>query len=98
MLSDPDELARLTADCRTAWEALGHVHYGVVGSEKSIRALRRSLYVVKDVAAGEALTEDNIRSIRPGFGLAPKFLPEVVGRRAARALKRGTALDWSMIS
>jgi N-acetylneuraminate synthase len=95
---EPDELARLTADCRTAWEALGHVHYGVVGSEKSIRTLRRSLYVVEDIAAGEALTEDNIRSIRPGLGLAPKFLPDVLGRRAARALKRGTALDWSMIS
>lgn len=95
---EPDELARLTADCRTAWEALGHVHYGVVGSEKSIRGLRRSLYVVKDIAAGETLTEANIRSIRPGLGLAPKFLPEVLGRHANRALKRGTALDWSMIA
>jgi len=95
---EPEELARLTADCRTAWEAMGHVHYGVVGSEKSIRGLRRSLYVVKDVAAGEKLTEANIRSIRPGLGLAPKFLPDVLGRPASRALKRGTALDWSMIA
>jgi N-acetylneuraminate synthase len=95
---EPEELARLTADCRTAWEAMGHVHYGVVGSEKSIRALRRSLYVVKDIAAGEKLTEDNVRSIRPGLGLAPKFLPDVLGRPASRALKRGTALDWSMIA
>jgi N-acetylneuraminate synthase len=95
---EPEELARLTADCRTAWEAMGHVHYGVVPSEKSIRALRRSLYVVKDIAAGETLTEANIRSIRPGLGLAPKFLPDVLGRPASRALKRGTALDWSMIA
>ncbi|HVY97966.1 MAG TPA: pseudaminic acid synthase [Dongiaceae bacterium] len=95
---EPEELARLTADCRTAWEAMGHVHYGVVGSEKSIRALRRSLYVVKDIAAGEKLTEENIRSIRPGLGLAPKFLPDVLGRPASRPLKRGTALDWSMIA
>jgi len=94
---EPEELARLTADCRTAWEAMGHVQYGVAGSEKQIRALRRSLYVVKDVAAGEKLTEENIRSIRPGLGLAPKFLPDVLGRPASRALKRGTALDWSMI-
>jgi N-acetylneuraminate synthase len=95
---EPEELARLTADCRTAWEAMGRVHYGVVGSEKSIRALRRSLYVVKDVAAGETLSDENIRSIRPGLGLAPKFLPDVLGRPASRALKRGTALDWSMIA
>ena len=95
---EPEELARLTADCHTAWEAMGHVHYGVVGSEKSIRALRRSLYVVKDIAVGEKLTEENIRSIRPGLGLAPKFLPDVLGRPASRALKRGTALDWSMIA
>ena len=95
---EPEELARLTADCRTAWEAMGHVHYGVLGSEKSIRALRRSLYVVKDIAAGEKLSEQNIRSIRPGLGLAPKFLPDVLGRPASRALKRGTALDWSMIA
>jgi N-acetylneuraminate synthase len=95
---EPEELARLTADCRTAWEAMGHVHYGVVGSEKSIRALRRSLYIVKDIAAGERLTEANVRSIRPGLGLAPKFLPDVLGRPASRALKRGTALDWSMIA
>jgi pseudaminic acid synthase len=95
---EPEELARLTADCRTAWEAMGHVHYGVVASEKSIRALRRSLYVVKDVAAGEKLTDENVRSIRPGLGLAPKFLPDVLGRPASRTLKRGTALDWSMIA
>lgn len=95
---EPEELARLTADCRTAWEAIGHVSYGVAGSEKSIRALRRSLYVVKDIAAGEKLTDENVRSIRPGLGLAPKFLPDVLGRPASRALKRGTALDWSMIA
>jgi N-acetylneuraminate synthase len=95
---EPEELARLTADCRTAWEAMGQVRYGVADSEKSIRTLRRSLYVVKDVATGEKLSEDNIRSIRPGLGLAPKFLPDVLGRPASRALKRGTALDWSMIA
>jgi pseudaminic acid synthase len=94
---EPEEMARLTADCRMAWEAMGHVHYGVVGSEKSIRALRRSIYVVKDIAAGEKLTDENVRSIRPGLGLAPKFLPDVLGRPASRALKRGTALDWSMV-
>ena len=55
---------------------------------------RRSLYVVADIAVGELLTTANVRSIRPGFGLAPKFLSEIVGRRAARPLKRGQALAW----
>ena len=95
---EPEDLARLTTDCRTAWEAVGRVHYGVAASERSVRSLRRSLYVVKDMAAGEAFTEENVRSIRPGFGLLPKFLPDVIGRHAGQALKRGTPLDWSMIS
>jgi N-acetylneuraminate synthase len=95
---EPADLKRLTEDCRIAWEALGQVRYAVAESEKSIRPLRRSLYVVKDIAAGEALTEENVRSIRPGLGLAPKYQPKVLGRHASRALKRGTPLDWSMIA
>ena len=58
---------------------------------------RRSIYVVRDVAAGEELTRENIRSIRPGYGLSPKHLPEVLGRRAARNLKRGDPLDWDAV-
>jgi N-acetylneuraminate synthase len=94
---EPEELARLTADCRTAWEALGGVHYQVSLSERAIRPLRRSLYVVKDVAAGEAITEAHIRSIRPGRGLEPKHLKAVLGKKAAKPLKRGQPLDWSMV-
>jgi N-acetylneuraminate synthase len=74
------------------------VKYAVAASENAIRPLRRSLYVVQDVAAGEAFTEQNVRSIRPGLGLAPKHLPDVIGQAASRALKRGTPLDWSMIA
>jgi sialic acid synthase SpsE len=58
---------------------------------------RRSIYVVKDVAAGEELTKQNVRSIRPGYGIAPKHLPEVLGRHAARNLKRGEPLDWNSV-
>ena len=94
---EPEELARLVADCRTAWEALGGVHYEVSPSERAIRPLRRSLYVVKDVAAGEAITEAHIRSIRPGRGLEPKHLKSVLGKKAAKPLKRGQPLDWSMV-
>jgi N-acetylneuraminate synthase len=95
---EPDELARLVADCRTAWEAMGRVQYQIAPSERSIRTLRRSLYVVQDIAVGETITGSNIRSIRPGLGLAPKHLTAVLGRKASRAVKRGTPLDWSMIA
>ncbi len=95
---EPDELAALTASCRIAWQTLGRPHYDVKESEKSSVVFRRSLYVVADVARGEAFTADNLRSIRPGYGLAPKHLPEIIGRRAARAIDRGTAFDWSMVA
>lgn len=94
---EPDELARLVADCRSAWEALGGVHYEEVEAEKASREHRRSLYVVANVAAGEILTEAHIRSIRPGHGLPPKHLFAILGRKAARDLKRGEPLDWGMV-
>jgi N-acetylneuraminate synthase len=94
---EPHELARLVEDSRTAWEALGTVRYDEAACEASSRDHRRSLYVTADVAAGERLTAENVRSIRPGFGLPPKHLPQVLGRTASRALKRGAPLDWSMV-
>ncbi|HEX9447918.1 MAG TPA: pseudaminic acid synthase [Dongiaceae bacterium] len=95
---EPAELTRLIADCRTGWEALGQVHYGVAASEAGVRPLRRSLYVVEDVAAGELISARNVRSIRPGLGLAPKYYGRILGRKAARSLKRGTPLDWTMLA
>lgn len=94
---EPDEFARLTSDCRFAWQALGRVHYDVKGAEAGNVRFRRSLYVVEDIAAGEALSAVNVRSIRPGFGLAPKHLNAVIGRRARRDLKRGTPLGWDCL-
>lgn len=90
---EPDELAELVASCRTAWEALGRGDFQRSPSEIENRKFRRSLYVVKDVAAGEVFTARNIRSIRPGFGLSPKYLPEILGKRATCNLVRGTALQ-----
>lgn len=97
---EPDELAALCRDCRTAWRAShgAKVATGRAASEEASAIFRRSLFVVEDVAAGEPLTAANVRSIRPGAGLAPKHLPEIVGRRAARALARGTPLAWEMIA
>lgn len=94
---EADELAALVTACRTAWEALGTVDYSLTPSEGKGRDLRRSLYVVTDVAAGERFDAGNVRSIRPGFGLAPKHYIDVLGCRATRAVARGEPLDWSMI-
>lgn len=87
---EPEELSILCRDARTAWEALGEVDYGLSSSERDNAQFRRSLYVVRDIAAGERVEADAIRSIRPGFGAAPKHLDALLGRRARRALKRGT--------
>ncbi len=95
---EPDELATLVEGCRTAQAALGEVTYKRAQSERGNALFRRSLYVVEDVAAGDPFTERNLRSIRPNHGLAPKHLPDVLGKRAARPLQRGTALDWDMVA
>jgi N-acetylneuraminate synthase len=92
------ELAEMVTQCRTAWAALGRIDYGISPAELSQRDLRRSLYVTEDVPEGGELTPANLRSIRPGFGLSPRHLPEVLGRRAARPLRRGEPLDWSMLA
>jgi N-acetylneuraminate synthase len=95
---EPDEFRALTADCKAAWRALGRAHYDLLGSERGNAAFRRSLYVARDIAAGEALSRENVRSIRPGAGLPPAELEKVLGRPAARPLKRGEPLAWDMIS
>ena len=95
---EPGELKQLCEQCRIAWSARGRVSYHRKSSEQANLVFRRSLYVVKDIAAGEAFTVDNLRSIRPGYGLAPKHLPEVLGKTAAKAIRRGTALSWSFIA
>ncbi len=94
---EPDELARLVADCRAAFKAIGTVRDRPAPSEGGMRAYRRSLYVVAEVRAGERFSAGNVRSIRPGHGLAPKHIDRVLGRRATRDLARGTPLAWDMI-
>jgi pseudaminic acid synthase len=94
---EPAEFAALVRDCKDAHKALGHVHYDTLGSERANKQFRRSLYVVRDVAQGEALTRANVRSIRPGLGLTPERLWDVLGKPAARALKRGEPLSDDMV-
>ena len=95
---EPHELAALTRDCRSAFEALGQAQYSRSETEQHNRQFRRSLYVVRDVAQGQALGDGDVRSIRPGYGLDPASLPQVMGRTAARALKRGEPLAWDMLT
>ena len=94
---EPQEFRAMVDAVRIAEKALGDVHYGVSKAEAKSRVFRRSLFVVKNVRAGEILTEQNVRSIRPGNGLEPKHLPQVLGRRAAVAIERGTPLQWCLI-
>lgn len=94
---EPAEMAALVRDTRAAFSALGSGGEMRSEVEKGSLAFRRSIYVVRDIAQGETLSAENVRIIRPGYGLAPKHLPEVVGRAAKQNLKRGTALTWDMI-
>jgi len=89
---EPPELRQLCRDVNTAWESMGEVTYGRSHAETANIRFRRSLYIVKDVEKGEVFTPDNIRSIRPGFGLPPKLYSEVLGKRATKNFKKGTAL------
>ncbi|MGV2989263.1 pseudaminic acid synthase [Vibrio sp. E150_011] len=94
---EPQELKALCQDTKTAWQALGNVNYERTEAEKGNVKFRRSLYVVKDVKAGEELTPDCVRSIRPGFGLAPKHYAAVLGKKAKQNISRGTALSFDVI-
>ena len=91
---EPHEMRDLVREVRRADAMRGSVTFGPVEAELPNLRFRRSLYVVADVENGEALTTQNVRAIRPGYGLAPRHLDEVLGKRAARALSRGTALRW----
>ncbi|MFH0821702.1 MAG: pseudaminic acid synthase [Pseudomonadota bacterium] len=94
---EPHEFMQMVEGVRVTEKALGTVKYDPTPSEESSRVFRRSLFVVKDVGAGEAFTDENIRSIRPGNGLPPKYKGLVIGRRASRDLARGTPLSWEHV-
>ncbi len=95
---EPQEFKTMVEAVRMAQKALGKIHFGVSGHEESSRVFRRSLFVVQDMKRGEAFSADNVRSIRPGHGLHTRYLPEVVGKRAARDIERGTPLSWELIT
>ena len=94
---EPLELAQLCKDSKTAWLSLGKVNYERTEAEQGNIKFRRSLYVVKDIKAGEKFTAENVRSIRPGFGLAPKYFEEIQGKKAYENISCGTALSLELI-
>jgi pseudaminic acid synthase len=91
------ELTELCVGAKTAWEALGQVDYGRKSSEQANVKFRRSLYFVKDIKAGELITDEHVKSIRPGYGLAPKYLEEIIGMRVTLSVKRGTPVRREII-
>jgi pseudaminic acid synthase len=95
---EPAEMASLVVESERAWQSLGKVIYGTSEKEQKSKIFRRSLYIVEDVKAGEELTLRNLRAIRPGFGLPPKYFDVSIGRKVSKDVKRGTPLTWSLFS
>lgn len=95
---EPDEFRRMGEVAREAWSALGEARIGTAEAESSQTRFRRSLYIVAPIRQGEAFTNENVRSIRPGNGLHPRYLQSVIGRRATRDIAYGEPLGWEMIS
>jgi len=94
---EPDALKDLCRDVKTVWSALGKVNYSPQpGEQRSLRN-RRSLYAVAKIPAGTKFTKENVRSIRPGHGLPPKFMDEILGKKATRDIGEGDALEWGMV-
>jgi len=94
---EPAEMAQLVLESGRAWQAMGHVAFGPTKVEKKSLQYRRSLYVVQDIKAGDVLTKENVRAIRPGLGLSTKYLEKVLGKTVSQDVKRGTALGWGML-
>jgi len=94
---EPEEFKSLVKSLREVEKALGDEKYRLTEKIKRARELMRSLFVVKDIKKGEMFTQENLRSIRPGNGLPPKYLKDILGKKAARNIKRGTPLKWDMV-
>jgi len=93
----PAELKMLVENVRVVEKAIGRVWYGASKQEEKNKIFRRSLFVVEDIKAGGKFSTTNIRCIRPGYGLSPKYLPDILGRTAKRNIKKGTPLGWELI-
>ena len=94
---EPCEMAQLVAETERAWLALGHISYGPTEAEKKSLQYRRSLYIVQEMKAGDVLTKDNVRAIRPGLGLATKYMDIIMGKQVSVDVKKGSPLNWNML-
>lgn len=94
---EPNELTALCRDTKTAWQALGQVDYGLKSSEQGNVKFRRSLYFVKDMESGDIIDETCIRSVRPGYGLAPKYFDSIIGKRVEQSVFFGSAVTWEVV-
>jgi len=94
---EPDELRSLIVESERAWQSLGRVSYGPTAAEKKSLVFRRSIYVAEDVKAGEVLTRTNLRCVRPGLGLPPKYYDMLLGRRVSRDVRKGTPMSWEFL-
>lgn len=94
---EPAEMTQLVTETERAWQALGRVSYGPTEKEAKSLVFRRSLYVTMDVKKGERFVPQNLRAIRPGYGLPPKYIDQFMGKRASKDIRRGSALAWDML-
>jgi N-acetylneuraminate synthase len=94
---EPAEMSQLVLETERAWQALGTVQYGPTSAELKSLQFRRSLYVTRDLELGDVLTSENLRAIRPGLGLLPRYLPHLLGKRVNRKVARGTPCSWDLI-
>jgi N-acetylneuraminate synthase len=94
---EPHELAMLVTECKQAWQALGKINYGPTEKEASSSVFRRSIYIVKDMEKGAIFTKENLRIIRPGHGLPPKFYDRFLGKKTSKDIPKGTPLNWDLI-
>jgi len=94
---EPNELESLVIEAERAWQSLGGIVYGATGSEENSKIFRRSLYVAEDMIAGEAFTKENLKIVRPGIGLPPKYYEQFLGRKVGVNVKKGTAVSWDLV-
>ena len=94
---EPAEMKQLVEEANRAYQAMGNVHYGISEQEKKSLQFRRSLYIVEDMKAGDIITEKNMRAIRPGLGLKPKYYDQLLGKKVIRDIQQGTAISWDIL-
>ena len=90
-------MAQLAVETERAWQALGQVSYGITEAEKPSLVFRRSIYIAQDMKTGDVLTPHNLRCVRPGMGLPPKYYETLLGRSVNQDVKKGTAMSWQLL-